>query len=141
MAVPQFATAFANALATGGIPAALAVMDDAVKLVGLSAEAATYAEADTNLGTGSGKKILEFTVTAGDFSQSGTGFATKISFGGKTGGTVTVAGPANPAVLAFLRASDSTILCQLTETGSTSFSSGGSPQIAAFDIFSFGTLA
>lgn len=137
MAVPNVAAEVLAALATGGMDAAKNVLDDCTKMVALSAEAASYAEADTALGSGAGKKIAEVAVVAADFAVAGTGIARKVTFGGKTGGSVVVAGPSNPTVVALLRTSDSTILAQINETGASSFSSGDTPSFPPGDILVF----
>ena len=139
MPLPYLDPSVTAALGAGGMDAARLVIDNTTKIVLLSAEAASYAEADTNLGSGSGKKIAEIAVVAGDFSVSGTGIARKVTFAGKTGGSVPIAGPADPAVVAFL--DGATILVQLAETSAATFISGGTITIPALDVLAFGPLA
>lgn len=139
MAIPNFHSSVLNALGSAGMDGAAAVIDNATKVVLLTAEAASFAEADTNFGTGAGKKVAEATITAGDFSVSGTGLARKVSFAGKGGGTVTVNGPVNPTVIAFL--DGSIVLAQLTETGAANFVSGNSVTFPGLDVLAFGSLS
>lgn len=113
MPIPNFHADVAAAFPAGGIDGCKNVIDDATIVVALSGEAASYAEATTNLGTGSGKRMASATVAAGDFGLSGAGFTRAVTFGGKAGGTAHAAG--NPTVIAFL---DGTrILAQVAETG------------------------
>jgi hypothetical protein len=141
MAIPNFAATVLAALGTGGMDGALGIINDATRVVALSAEAANFTDANTNLGTGAGKKIAEVTVAAGDFAVTGTGLARKVTFAGKTGGAVTVTGPADPTVIAFLDVATSTILCQLSETGTATFATGGTVNFPAQDILTFGALS
>jgi hypothetical protein len=141
MAIPNYAATVLAALGTGGMDAAKLVIDDTTKVVALSAEAASYSDANTNLGTGSGKKIAEVTVAAGDFGVTGTGLGRKITFAGKTGGTITVTGPADPTVIAFLDTVNSLILAQVSETGTATFATGGTVNFPAQDVLTFGPLS
>lgn len=140
MAVPFLSAAALSALATGGMDAAGAFLDNCDLALICSAEPASYADAITNLGTGSGRRIGSVAIVPGDFVVSGTGLTRKVAFAGKAGGTVHVAGPANPTVFVFAESSTSTIHAMVTETGSSSFSAGDALTFPAINLVVFGAL-
>lgn len=137
MAVPNIHANVANAL-DDGITSALAVYQTATKVVALSGEAASYAEATTDFGSGAGKRLGSATISGSDFTQTGTGLSAKVRFGGKAGGTCHVAG--NPSVIAFLNEGSSTIVAQLVENGANSLSLTETVTFPAFDLIGFGSL-
>jgi hypothetical protein len=141
MAIPYFHPTVLAALSTGGMDAAKAVLDDATRVVLLSAEAANYSDANTNLGTGSGRKVAEITVVPADMTVTGADLARRVRFAGKAGGSVVVAGPVDPPVIAYLDTVNGIILAQLAETSAVTFASGGTLNIPAHDILTFSALS
>ena len=114
MAVPNYHATIVAVLAAA-IDSIKAILDDATLIIALSGEAANYADATTNFGTGSGKRLAAVAVGPGDFALSGAGLARVCTFAGKTGGTAYVA--ADPVAFAFVDTVNSVLLAQVAESG------------------------
>lgn len=136
---PSIHADVASALDTGGMVAAHLVLNDATTVVALSGDPASYAEATTNFGTGSGKRMASKAISATDIAKSGAGLSAKVRFGGIAGGAAHVAG--NPTVIAFLDDANSKILAQVAENGVGVVDLDNTVTFPAVDLLTFGALA
>lgn len=103
--------------------ASAVIRDNCNKIVACVGTPASFSEANTNLGSGSGKKVAEATVASGDFTlAAGTGGGQRrITLAAKTGSGV-VSG--NPTTIAFLDTTNSRLLAVTDETGSDTINVG-----------------
>ncbi len=122
----------AKFLDDSALDALLAVLETADQVVICAGQPVSYAEATTDLGSGSGKALGEAAITSGDWTKAdGDTSGRKTTFAQQTGVTIDVTGTADH--LAFVDDGGSTLLFVTTLT-SQALTAGGTATINSFKV-------